>query len=56
VQSPVWFDKVAHGELMLRKRCVAAISRSCQMAVQSTASGISPGGSTLPRDASSQAL
>ena len=56
VQAPVWFDKVAHGELMLRERCVAAISRSCQMAVQSTASALSPDGSTLRRDASSQAL
>ena len=36
VQEPVWFDDVAHGELMLKQQYVAAISRACQTGVRLT--------------------
>ena len=39
VDPPVWFEKVAHGELMLKERYVAAITRACEKGVQ-TSSGI----------------
>jgi len=34
VEHPVWFDKVAHGELMLKEEYVTAIMRACEKGVQ----------------------